>query len=403
MQAVNSDGLKLFVEKVVCINREGPESKKGRLVTVKDDHLVLLTEEQYLYYQTKHIKSITIDSIEPEGTVIPFNKKSVYLDATSFKDILEKMSFRRVQINQGGPESVNGVLSRLFENHVDLVQGHEIIKVATPHIKNISYNLSKQDANSNKDSQSEKVAENNTKVLPESVELKEQITIQNTKQAEVKQKPLAQSRNRSEKKERSLIHEPKPVRVEIPFIQESKPIDPVIILQNQDSDYQDSDYQDSGSTERDEFTDALPVIADNPSKDTTIQLVGGSKPDISFMKNNPVPNYPETMFYNPVVEQTANKTRKGRSRKSKLFKRNRKTKRPTATKRKRKIIKFKFIRTSKVTIKKIKKVNIKKIKIKKIKIMKKSLIWRKKRKPSKTVRLRLVWINPIIKMYFPRK
>jgi spore coat protein B len=375
MQAVNSDGLKLFVEKVVCINREGPESKKGRLVTVKDDHLVLLTEEQYLYYQTKHIKSITVDSIEPEGTTISLNKKPVYLDATSFKDILEKMSFRRVQINQGGPECVNGVLSRLFENHVDLVQGHEVIKVATPHIKNISYNLSKQDANSNKDSQAEKVAENKTKVLPESTELKEQTTIQSTKQAEVKPKPLAQSRNRSEKKERSLIHEPKPVPIEMPLIQESKPIDPVNILQNQDSDY-----QDSGFTERDEFTDALPVIADNPSKDTAKQLVGGPVPDISFMENNPVPNYPETMFYNPVVEQTVTKTRKGRSRKSKLFKRNRKTKRPTATKRKRKMIKFK-----------------------KIKIMKKLLFWRKKRKTWKAVRLRLVWINPIIKMYFPRK
>ncbi|NOU98147.1 hypothetical protein GC093_33690 [Paenibacillus sp. LMG 31456] len=457
MQPVNSDGLKWLVEKAVSINRGGPESKKGWLVTVKDDHLVLQTDEQYLYYQTKHVKSITVDSTEPLEATVPYDKKLVYWDAISFNDILEKMIFRRVQINQGGPESINGILSRLFENHVDLVQGHEVIKVATPHIKNVSYSLSNQDDNSNskKGSQAEEMVN----------EMKEQTIVQETTPAEVEQKQLAQKRRRRrrrlEKKEIPAVQELKSINpvempavqklksidpVKIPLVQKLKSIDPVKIplaqelklidpvkmppvqelksidpvkmapvqeLKSIDPVIIHPDHA-SDSIKGDEFTDALPIMADDQNQVTTEQIVEAPSQERSFI-HNPVSNNPEALFHFSVVKQTAKKAGALRSRKSKLLKRKRKAIRPTIPQRKRQMIKPKLLRVSRET-KKIIKIKItkrvkatKRIKVtkriketKRIKVTKRWLFLSKKPQPSKAVVLGSVWLAPSIKMHLPR-
>jgi spore coat protein B len=142
----NSDHLKFLIEKLVRINRGGPESKTGRLMAIKDDHLVLWTEEaDYLYYQRHQVKSVTfnsMDATDPIGS--PDKHNPPYVDVNNFQDILRNMLYRMVQINQGGHESVRGVLIQLLEDHIDLVHDHEIIKIPTYHIKNISYALEKQ-------------------------------------------------------------------------------------------------------------------------------------------------------------------------------------------------------------------------------------------------------------------
>jgi spore coat protein B len=140
------NSFKFLIDKLVRINRGGPESKTGRLMAIKDDHLVLLTEEaDYLYYQTHQVKSVTfniMDATNPIGS--PDKHIPSYADGINFRDILRNMLYRLVQINQGGHESVRGILIRLLDDHVDLVHDHEIIKIPTYHIKNISYALEKQ-------------------------------------------------------------------------------------------------------------------------------------------------------------------------------------------------------------------------------------------------------------------
>ncbi|CAM2915837.1 hypothetical protein PASE110613_07360 [Paenibacillus sediminis] len=145
MQPATSEVFKQLVEQVVCINRNGPELKKGRLIAVKDDHLVLLTDEQYCYYQTQHIKSVTVNSIvQPSSSIVPYPHRTHHLDGINFNDVLQKMVYRSVQINQGGPEYIDGVLTGVLNNHIILVQGFQIIRVATFHIKNVSFNLRSQ-------------------------------------------------------------------------------------------------------------------------------------------------------------------------------------------------------------------------------------------------------------------
>ena len=142
LRLVNPDCLKWMTNKLVRLNRGGPESRKGRLASVKDDHLVLYTDLQYVYYQTRQVESITVDAwenIPDEETPAQIPEK--FLDVPRFRDILERMIYRAVQINRAGPDTVKGILFRLRDDCVDLVCGSEWIKVAIPHIHNIGYDF----------------------------------------------------------------------------------------------------------------------------------------------------------------------------------------------------------------------------------------------------------------------
>lgn len=56
--------VKSLVGKMIKVNRGGPESKSGLLLEVKTDYLALYLFESnnVVYYQLKHIKSITENS-----------------------------------------------------------------------------------------------------------------------------------------------------------------------------------------------------------------------------------------------------------------------------------------------------------------------------------------------------
>ena len=57
---MNKDLITSLMNKVVRIDRGGPESRIGKLLAVEDDHITLLTEDDgVVYYMTHHIKSIT--------------------------------------------------------------------------------------------------------------------------------------------------------------------------------------------------------------------------------------------------------------------------------------------------------------------------------------------------------
>jgi small nuclear ribonucleoprotein (snRNP)-like protein len=133
------------INKKVRIHCSGKDTHEGRLLAVKDDHLILLTGEQHLYFQLHHVKSAVFDTLD--NSPMRYQHHSVasnYIDVRSFKDILQKMIYRRVLINQGGPESVSGILTGLLDNHVDLVRGQEVIKVANFHIQTICYDLNEK-------------------------------------------------------------------------------------------------------------------------------------------------------------------------------------------------------------------------------------------------------------------
>jgi hypothetical protein len=136
---MSKDLTKYYQDKVIKVDRDGPESRIGMLLDGGEDYIALLTEEDgVVYYNTHHIKSITenmkgrlkFDVEDPEDFGI--------IKAENFKELLETLVFSWVKINRDYPETVEGILCEVKNDFVYLVNNEEIICIAIFHIKNVS-------------------------------------------------------------------------------------------------------------------------------------------------------------------------------------------------------------------------------------------------------------------------
>ncbi|MBP1966952.1 hypothetical protein [Paenibacillus aceris] len=139
--------LELLVGKDVRVDRGGPESRMGKLLVVKDDYIVVYIKDTgNVYYKTEHIKSISVDTrtiadtsvvvIDPD---LPEPLLPPIIDGVDFIAVVKDMKFRWIQINRGGPEKLEGVLTDVTDILVTLTVGSEIVRVMPFHIRNISY------------------------------------------------------------------------------------------------------------------------------------------------------------------------------------------------------------------------------------------------------------------------
>lgn len=117
----------------------GPESKEGLLLDVKQDYIALLTDDNnVVYYQTRHLKSVVEDS---KTSIEPTTNSEEYevLESDSFKEILELMKFKNVQIDRGGPESLTGTLLGISDNFLTLQsENNGDVHYQIRHIKSVS-------------------------------------------------------------------------------------------------------------------------------------------------------------------------------------------------------------------------------------------------------------------------
>ncbi|MCR8630905.1 spore coat protein [Paenibacillus radicis (ex Xue et al. 2023)] len=158
---MDKESLSLMIGRTVRINRGGPESKKGKLFSAKDDHIVVdIENEGMLYCKMDHIKSLTLDARDvsdlTEVPPTPVEEQVVlpkYIDAEDFYSVMENMKYRWVQINRGGPEKTEGVLVETTADQIRMVVGNEVVHILPFHIRNISYGLKKNDQDNNKDKQ----------------------------------------------------------------------------------------------------------------------------------------------------------------------------------------------------------------------------------------------------------
>ncbi|QIZ10197.1 hypothetical protein HFZ78_28635 [Priestia megaterium] len=130
--------MKYFKDTVIKVNRDGSESKIGKLLDERDDYIAVLTEEDgVVYYKTQHIKSFTENTKGKwEFDVeIPENFKN----AEKFKDLLKSLKYHWVKINRGGSETVNGVLCEVKDDFVHVVANEELVRIPIFYINNVSY------------------------------------------------------------------------------------------------------------------------------------------------------------------------------------------------------------------------------------------------------------------------
>ena len=139
---MNKDLITSLMNKVVRIDRGGPESRIGKLLAVEDDHITLLTEDDgVVYYVTHHIKSITDNAKQGLEFNIEVPENFEFLRANNCKNLLRKLKFRWVKINRGGPETLEGILNDANDDFVTIVSCEEIIRLSMFHIRNISYGV----------------------------------------------------------------------------------------------------------------------------------------------------------------------------------------------------------------------------------------------------------------------
>lgn len=132
-----------LLNKVVKIDRGGPESSIGLLLGAEDDHITVLTEKDgIVYYKNDHIKSITYatkNGMDFSITALP--EGFDYVKADNFKSTLEGLKYQWVQINRGGPEKLEGVLDEINDDYITVILNDEVIRVVMFHVRNVSYGL----------------------------------------------------------------------------------------------------------------------------------------------------------------------------------------------------------------------------------------------------------------------
>lgn len=135
---MSENHMKYFKDTVIKVNRDGSESKIGKLLAESDDYIAVLTKEDgVVYYNTQHIKSFT-ENIKGKwefDVKIPENFKK----PEKFKDLLKSLKYHWVKINRGGPEIVKGILCEVKDDFVHVVANEELIRIPIFHVNNVSY------------------------------------------------------------------------------------------------------------------------------------------------------------------------------------------------------------------------------------------------------------------------
>lgn len=137
---MNKELLLSLMNKVIRVDRGGPESRIGMLLSAEDDHFALLTEKDgVVYYRTQHIKSVTVDSKDGMEFNVEIPENFEYSIAPDFKTVVGGLKHEWVKVNRGGPEALEGVMDDVTDDYITIISNEEIVRLAMYHVRNISY------------------------------------------------------------------------------------------------------------------------------------------------------------------------------------------------------------------------------------------------------------------------
>ncbi|PGZ57123.1 spore coat protein [Bacillus cereus] len=138
MSLFHWDFLKDLIGSYVRVNRGGPESQKGTIVSLGADYFGLENEKgENHYYQLRHLKSITQNT--KDGGIGDFEWAEEDIEE-DFETLLQSFKYRWVKINRGGPEKIEGILQDASGGYVTLIIKEEVVLIALSHIKSVNYN-----------------------------------------------------------------------------------------------------------------------------------------------------------------------------------------------------------------------------------------------------------------------
>ncbi|MEH7503596.1 hypothetical protein V7152_16550 [Neobacillus drentensis] len=138
----------------------GEDIFKGKLIGVEADHVVLETENQYIfYYNIDKIQAITKNTklFKPEKTKVHFQKTQ------SLSDLLHSFQHSWVTILTINKQKFSGVLSEIDTEFATLISGEEQILIKLTHVSNILKGFIKEEtakSSSSKDNEKNKDSDN---------------------------------------------------------------------------------------------------------------------------------------------------------------------------------------------------------------------------------------------------
>ncbi|PAF31290.1 hypothetical protein [Paenibacillus sp. 7516] len=158
--SMNGQGLRGLLGREIKINRGGPDSVTGTLMDVRWDYMAMSCKEGIVYVNETHVKSITEtgrsggNRAAALGNPIPSN---------TFLGVMQALRFRRVQINRGGPEKVEGILADANQNQLVMaLKNQEIVRIPMQHVKSVSLVRGSNNNNSNNNNNNTNNNGNNT-------------------------------------------------------------------------------------------------------------------------------------------------------------------------------------------------------------------------------------------------
>jgi len=145
--STNGQGMRGLLGREIKVNRGGPDSVHGTLLDVRWDYLAMNCKEGIVYINESHVKSIT-DTGRSGG-----NRSAAMgnpIPSNTFLGVMQALRFRRVQINRGGPEKVEGILADANQNQLIMtLKNQEIVRIPIQHVKSVSLVRGGNNNNSN--------------------------------------------------------------------------------------------------------------------------------------------------------------------------------------------------------------------------------------------------------------
>lgn len=149
MSAQRNDEFKSLIGKTVTVYRGGPESKTGKLLDVQLDYLALSIENEtsIIYYSLHHVQSISENA---KANSIPSSSAShaaiESVQSNCFHELLKELVYNNIKVNQGGPESKQGTLLDVNDDHIVLLTEDDgVVFYHIHHIKSVRVQMKNEE------------------------------------------------------------------------------------------------------------------------------------------------------------------------------------------------------------------------------------------------------------------
>lgn len=150
----NSDFLKSLVGRQININgssnnnknnkKKGPDAVSGELYDVKEDYLVVLSDDGVQYIRLNHIKTISenfFNNNDDKKQDNGYGDDFEICEADHFSELLRKSRYKYCTVRSGGPNKVQGIIESVDDDFVNIVSEYEYVQIPLYHVRIIDFSI----------------------------------------------------------------------------------------------------------------------------------------------------------------------------------------------------------------------------------------------------------------------